>query len=256
MDRLDIPQTEEEFRARMAALKAKADALAAIPARTLRPMNPADGDADCHACSGSGWAQVLIEGVLRFRRCTCVVSQESAEGVPYEFHGLTLDTYDERDGQRVAVQKAMDFACVESGRDLYLTGGVGAGKTRLAAALANTVHRKRQTVQFARVPLLLHQLQPGRDNADLEERLMTVAVLVLDDLGAERDQATDYTRRTLLMLYEARHDAKLRTVFTSNKSIQEIADMQDDDRLASRIAGRADVVRLTTPDQRVVRRGK
>lgn len=85
---------------------------------------------------------------------------------------------------------------------------------------------------------------------------MTVSVLVLDDIGAERDQATDYTRRTLLMLYEARCDRNLRTVFTSNKSLQELSEMQDDDRLSSRIAGRCDVVKLTTLDQRVLRRVK
>lgn len=256
MDRLNIPKTDQELQERLAALKLKADAISAIPAGSLRPLNPPDGDPDCHKCGGTGWSTVPVDGIHRYRRCPCVVSEQSAEGVPYEFHGLTLDTYGEREGQRTAIAKARDFCLEDGGRDLFLTGGVGAGKTRLAAAIANTIHRKRQTVHFARVPLLLHQLQPGRDNGDLEARLMTVAVLVLDDLGAERDQATDYTRRTLLMLYEARHDVMRRTVFTSNKSVQEIADMQDDDRLASRIAGRADVVRLTTPDQRMLKRIK
>ena len=46
---------------------------------------------------------------------------------------------------------------------------------------------------------------------------------MLDDLGSERDAATDYTRRTLLMLCEARHDAGRRTVWTSNKAPSEIA---------------------------------
>jgi DNA replication protein DnaC len=172
--------------------------------------------------------------------------------VPYEFHGVTFGNYGERDGQTAAIKAAKVFVDAPT-RDLYLTGGVGAGKSRLAAAIANTLHRKRRTVSFQRVPYLLHQLQPGRDNAQLEERLLTVSVLVLDDLGAERDQATDYTRRTLLMLYEARCDANRRTVFTSNKSLQELAEMQDDDRLSSRIAGRCDVVKVTTPDQRLRR---
>ena len=58
------------------------------------------------------------------------------------------------------------------------------------------------------------------------------------------------------MLYEERGDRGLRTVWTSNKSLSELSAMQNDDRLASRLGGRADVVRLTTGDQRVMRRVK
>ena len=183
----------------------------------------------------------------------CEPVEVYAEGVPYEFRKVTLANFGEREGQWKAIHKASGFCDVDTGRDLYFHGGVGAGKTRLACAMANVLHQRRRMVTFHRVPLLLHRLQPGRDNGELEQRLIDVQVLVLDDIGAERDQATDYTRRTLLMLYEARHDAGKRTVFTSNKSVQEIGEQQDDDRLASRIAGRADVVKLTTPDQRLVR---
>ncbi len=78
---------------------------------------------------------------------------------------------------------------------------------------------------------------------------------MLDDLGAERDAATDYTRRTLLMLYEARHDAGRRTVWTSNKTPGEVGAFMGDDRLASRIAGRCRVVELTGRDWRLAGRG-
>ena len=126
----------------------------------------------------------------------------------------------------------------------------------MACAIANSLHQAGQLVLFARVPYLLHQLQPGHDNRELERQIEVVSVLVLDDIGAERDQATDYTRRTLLMLYEARLDGGKRTVFTSNKSIDELAAMQQDDRLTSRINGWSAVVNVTTPDQRTLRRVK
>lgn len=246
------PKTDAELRERLALFKAKLDAMAECSGR-LPPLNPPDGQRGCEQCAGAGWYPNK-DG--RYVRCSCVVPEWTAEGVPYEFRGVLLDSYQERDGQRSAVAMARQFCEVDAGNDLYLFGGVGAGKTRLACALANTAFRKRKTVHFVRVPLLLHQLQPGRDNTELENRMMSVSVLVMDDLGAERDQATDYTRRTLLMLYEARHDAGKRTVFTSNKSVQEISQMQDDDRLSSRIIGRSDVVKLTAPDQRAVRRVK
>lgn len=180
-----------------------------------------------------------------------------ADGVPVEFHTSRFANFSEDDSNRAALTKAQ--AWLAGDLDLYLTGGVGAGKTRLACAIANASHEARKWPLFVRVPMILHQLQPGRpveEIAALEDRLFSRPILILDDIGAERDMATDYTRRTLLMMYEERHDRGLRTVFTSNKTIQQLADMQDDDRLASRIAGWADVVRLTTPDQRMARHGR
>jgi hypothetical protein len=216
------------------------------------PLNPPDGRPSCTNCEGAGWAP---NENGRYVRCECVVPPEAhADGCPYEFRAVTVEAYDARDGQKPALDKATWALNAE--RDVYIYGGVGAGKSRLACALANSHYRARKTAMVARVPMLLHQLQPGRDNAEIEAQLLRSSLLVMDDLGAERDQATDYTRRTLLMIYEGRCDANLRTIFTSNKSLQELAEMQDDDRLSSRIAGRCDVVRMTTGDQRLIRRVK
>lgn len=204
----------------------------------------------CEQCYGTG----RIGGVDQCLACNPI--ETYAYGTPYEFHGSMFGTYRVDDSNRSAFEKARRFLVGD--RDLYVCGGVGGGKTRLACAIANEWHRSGKGAMFIRAPLMLHQLQPGRqddDRAEFESRLFHTPLLVIDDLGAERDQATDFTRRTLLMIYEARHDARRRTIFTSNKSLQELGDMQEDDRLSSRIAGRCDVVRLTTPDQRLARRG-
>ena len=101
--------------------------------------------------------------------------------------------------------------------------------------------------------MLLHRLQPfaAVEIGETFDRLAAARLLVLDDLGAEREAATDYTRRTLLMLYEARHDAGRRTVWTSNKTPGEVGAFMGDDRLASRIAGRCRVVELAGRDWRL-----
>ncbi len=254
MERLDIPKTDAELRERLAAFRAKADALAAAP--PLPPSNPPDGHEDCHDCGGTGWRQP--EPNARYVRCECVVPPDRyADGTPYEFHGARLENYREQDGSKSALAKAKAF--LSGTRDLYLCGGVGAGKTRLACSILNEHYLQRKTAFFARVPTILYLLQPGRDAGEvlqLETRLFNTSLLVLDDVGAERDQATDYTRRTLLMIYEERGDRGHRTIWTSNKTPQELGAMQQDDRLASRIAGRADVLQLSTPDQRLLRRVK
>jgi DNA replication protein DnaC len=216
----------------------------------VQPEELPDGVTGCSECGGVGWAP---QDDGRYRRCACVLGSMEvyADGVPYEFHEAAFHNYREEDGSRAALEKARQF--LGGTRDLYLVGGVGAGKTRLACSVLNEHVRQRRTGFFARVPMVLHQLQPGHEAGDLEARLFTTSLLVLDDLGAERDQATDYTRRTLLMIYEARGDRGVRTIFTSNKSLTEIGKMQDDDRLASRIAGRADVIKITAVDQRMRR---
>lgn len=207
----------------------------------------------CAVCEDTRWVTVQDGDVVRTRRCECVFAGAFAEGVPREFQTATLDNYREEAGNRVALEKARAF--LESDRDLYLGGDVGVGKTRLACSILNTFAKRQGKGFFIRVPWMLQQLQPGREESlALEDKLATTPLVVLDDLAAERDQATDYTRRTLLMLYEQRHDRGLRTIFTSNKTVQQLAEMQDDRRLASRIIGQADVVQLTTLDQRRVQR--
>ena len=140
-----------------------------------------------------------------------------------------------------------------------MCGPVGTGKTRLACTVLNETWRSgARSAAFARVPILLYRLQPHGTAAETAEefaRLAAARLLVLDDLGAERDAATDYTRRTLLMLYEARHDAGRRTVWTSNKTPSEVGAFMGDDRLASRIVGRCQVVTLDGRDWRLSSRG-
>lgn len=213
----------------------------------------------CVMCFGTGWKPAL-DDPDRVTRCDCWLARQRlcAEGVPLEFARARLDTYPQKPGNRQAVKLAEAF--LGGTRDLYLCGGVGAGKTGLACAVLNDHHDATRGGFFIRVPRLLYELQPTKDEdradraKDLEYRVAREPLIVLDDLAAERDEATDYTRRTLLMLYEMRCDEGLRTIWTSNKSLEALGRHQDDDRLASRIAGRCDVVELTCPDQRIVER--
>jgi DNA replication protein DnaC len=229
----------EHFRARLARLSAAtADRNQPSPYR-------------CDYCQDTGWKSVDVDGISRVTRCACIPSPTFAEGVPAEFQGATLTNYESQPGNEAALARARAFW--DSTRDLLLVGGVGAGKTRLACSIANA---RPLEALFVRVPMMLHQLEPGNDDGRrvFERRLLTIPVLVLDDLGAERDMATDFTRRTLHILYEARHDAGLRNITTSNKTLDELAAMNEDSRLASRIGQWADVVLVRCEDQRLAYR--
>jgi DNA replication protein DnaC len=212
--------------------------------------------APCEICGDTGWQPVggLTDRVVR---CVCWLEKQRAwaDGVPQEFQAATLANYRPLAGNREALRVAGTFA--EGSRDLVLIGPVGSGKTRLACSVLNALYAATKQGYFVRVPWMLHQLQPAPDPDGAaavrarERRLTDEPIVCFDDLGAERDRATDYTRRTLLMLYERRHDQGLRTIWTSNKGIDDLSAMQDDDRLASRLAGWSDVVELTCADQRV-----
>ena len=213
----------------------------------------------CGRCERTpGWESVEVEGHARLRRCACWTAAHAAPpSVPREFRDARWETWRRTADNRHALDEARSFVRGgEGGQDLFLCGPVGTGKTRrLACTVLNEAWRSgERSVAFARVPMLLYRLQPhgtGAETAEEFNRLAAAKLLVLDDLGAERDAATDYTRRTLLMLYEARHDAGRRTVWTSNKTPSQIGVFMGDDRLASRIAGRCRVVELEGRDWRL-----
>ena len=215
---------------------------------------------ECERCAGTpGWEPVEVDGVTRLGRCGCwTAAHASAPSVPREFRDARWSTWRRTADSRHALEAAQAFLRAgEDGRDLLLCGPVGTGKTRLACTLLNEWWRTgERSMAFARVPLLLYRLRPqaASDSSETFDRLVAARLLVLDDLGSERDAATDYTRRTLLMLYEARHDAGRRTVWTSNKRPSEIAVFMGDDRLSSRIVGRSEVVGLEGPDWRLAQR--
>ena len=212
----------------------------------------------CEACAGSGWVNVAGDGEpRRMGRCACWKAKQAkaADGVPIEFQDATLETYQETTSNHHALKFARKWVASDVGRDVYVWGPVGSGKSRLAASLLNEFFQRSRSGYFARVPMLLLRLQPSDpQNSELFWRTVETPLLVLDDVGAERETATDFTRRTLLMLYEERGDRGLKTIWTSNKSLSELGDFMQDERLASRIAGRADVIELAGADWRVTRR--
>ena len=212
----------------------------------------------CVRCERTpGWEPVVVDGVSRLRRCGCWAAAHAAPPtVPREFREARWATWRRTAANRVALEAARAFLRAgDGGPDLFLCGPVGTGKTRLACTALNEAWRSgERSIGFERVPMLLYRLQPHGPAVDSTEtfaRLAAAKLVVLDDLGAERGAATDYTRRTLLLLYEARHDAGCRTVWTSNKTPVELGAFMGDDRLSSRIAGRCRVVALTGRDWRL-----
>src|SRR5581483_474523 len=229
--------------------------------RDSRPIT--DAGPTCDACEDTGFEIVDVDGVRRARPCACrrhVNVPTWADDVPMDFRGARLANYRETPENTHAITAGREWLAGQR-RDLYLFGPTGTGKSRLAATLLNEAYVAGQrSAMYVYVPRLI-QLQvhavgvddPSmkRDAVALLERCRLVDPLVLDDVaGAE--PGTDFSRRHLLTLYEERINAGRRTIWTSNLSLDGVAEFLGDDRLLSRIAGRAgDAIELVTTDFRL-----
>ncbi len=118
---------------------------------------------------------------------------------------------------------------------LVLTGPHGAGKTHVAAAIANEVIDRGGPALFMAVADFLDHLRSGYDE-DAEvgydallEQVRTAPLLVLDDLDAYSETA--WAREKFFQVVSYRFNAALPTVFTAVRNPAEI-----DERLGSRLS--------------------
>jgi DNA replication protein DnaC len=87
------------------------------------------------------------------------------------------------------VARLSDMAWVAEGRNLFITGASGTGKTWVASAFGNAACRLRKRVLTHRMPRLLDELRAARSNgtwAKLLESLKKPDLLILDDFGMDR----------------------------------------------------------------------
>jgi DNA replication protein DnaC len=143
-------------------------------------------------------------------------------------------------------------------RNLFLHGRVGRGKIGLAVALLRAAIEEHDgRGLFVNFRELLWDLRRSYGTGVVSaavERAQRTPLLVLDDLGGERP--TDHARDELAVLVERRHGRNLPTVVTSNYDLARLAQRlgHDDpvvgERIVSRLAGGAEVLRIDGPDRR------
>ena len=161
--------------------------------------------------------------------------------------------------QAQSIESAFDLvkACADDPkmmqRTLILSGGVGSGKTHLAAALANSLISQGVPVLFFTVPDLLDLLHSQYNNGQHQDQsfeqtfedVKTIPVLFLDDYGSEKD--SKWVAEKMYQLINYRYMTRLPTVVTINVSLDSI-----DDRIRSRLLDSESVleVSIDAPDYR------
>jgi len=199
----------------------------------------------CPQCDGTGWERAET-GV---RRCPCWEARHpAAPGLPLWCRSTTRASIPSSAANAGILTRALAWLDVAARPrpDLYLHGPVGTGKTTVAAMLLNELHAQRVPTFFIPVQKLLQAQRNAMDLADLKRdaydlqcRVCSVDVLVLDDVGGG-EKNSDYSRSVLTSVLDDRLAAGHTTLWTSNLDIRRLQDFYGDGRLPSRIVGACD----------------
>lgn len=166
-------------------------------------------------------------------------------GLPAGLHGFDYSGFT----HAAAVNAAKQWASGEI-PGLCLTGSVGVGKTRLAAAATwERLHGK--GTKWVSVARLLTQLRSGfGDNAKAEASSIVAGkgAIVLDDL--DKVNPTDYGREVIFATLDGRVEEGAPLLVTTNLPPSEIGERLGD-AVMSRLVGYCRVVEMGGEDRRV-----
>ncbi|MBM6897761.1 ATP-binding protein [Pseudoflavonifractor capillosus] len=99
-------------------------------------------------------------------------------------------------------------------------GTVGTGKSFLASCIGNALLDKQISVAATNFPRLLNLLQGASERQKLLDRLSTYKLLILDDLGVERDST--YAAEQIFNVIDARASSGLPVIVTTNMTLEEL----------------------------------
>lgn len=157
---------------------------------------------------------------------------------------------DSKETAAIARKAAENFvrnysAMKEHGKGLYLFSQIkGSGKTRLASSIANALVKVHGVdLAFIKANDLLSQVKKtySKDSSQTEDEVIRafreVEVLVIDDVAVEktRETSTTFAEKILYDVTDYRLEHRKVTIFTSNRTIEDLADVYLEGRVKSRI---------------------
>ena len=155
----------------------------------------------------------------------------------------TFENYQGEENQSLMIAKNFVEDYEEMKKEnigLLFYGSVGSGKTYLACSIANSLIEQYQiSVKIRNFAQIINELQKSSFDFDKNayiESLVNTSVLILDDLGIERD--TSYAKEQVYNIVNSRYLKQKPTIFTTNLSydtIQNCKDSVEYQRIYSRI---------------------
>ena len=171
-------------------------------------------------------------------------SRGIASVIPAKYRGVSFDRPPVTEIEPMVVRVVRSFtedldANLDAGRGLWLMGDTGTGKTTLAMLISKQALAAGRAVAIYSLPKLLARIrrtydaEPGQDSyLALFERLTSVDLLHIDDLGAEK--RSDWVLEQLYALVNERYEAQRSILVTTNLE-EEALEEQIGPRTVSRL---------------------
>lgn len=161
-----------------------------------------------------------------------------------------FDNFQENEGNSEALRASKAFAerFNPEIKGLMLMGGLGVGKTHLAAAVANALIEKGYCVVFTSIVRILNA---ERERPEILQKLTDADLLIIDDLGAERK--TGFGMEKAYDVINERYNAKKPLMVTTNITFSEFKTSEEINmkRIFDRISGMCFPVAITGESHRL-----
>lgn len=209
-----------------------------------------DGLIYCHKCHTKKQTEVEILGKIRrpMCMCKCQAAKRAAEeeehqrrefeervkdlrrmGFPEEDMRNWTFANDDLTNERItkAAQRYVDnFSELrKQGKGLLLYGNTGTGKTFTACEIANALIDKGYPAIVVNFTRILNTLQDSRDKQGYIDGLNDFQLLVIDDLGIERDTA--YAKEQVYNIIDSRYRSGKPMIITTNLTMEKIKNPED-----------------------------
>ena len=146
-------------------------------------------------------------------------------------------------------------------KNLIFTGNTGVGKTYISNCIANEILKTGRTVLYQTAPVMFDEINDakfGKENSnfDLLENILTVDLLIIDDLGTEKITESKITELfTIINTRLLNQNHKItKTIISTNLNIDELFKLYTT-RIGSRLAGNYRFLRFFGDDLRL-KKGK
>lgn len=209
-----------------------------------------DGLLYCGKCHTAKQTRVEVFGVIKTPRCLCkcMAAKRAAEEEEYErrkfeervremrrigfpeadMQNWTFSNDDLANEQitKAAQKYVENFSELrKSGKGLLLYGNTGTGKTYTACEIANALIDKGYPVLVTNFARILNTLQGTFEKQDYIDSFNNFQLLVIDDLGIERDTA--YAKEQVFGVIDARYRSGLPMIITTNLTMDKIKNPED-----------------------------
>ena len=197
-------------------------------------------------CDGTGF--VIDEATNTAIDCTCrplrisrAKSRRLEARLPQRYRDVAFERFPVTEMPQPVVAEVRRYTRdigpnLDEGRGVWLFGDVGTGKTTLAMLVSKAALAAGRTCAIYSLPRLLNVLRDtiGSEDGtlDLLDRLATVDLLHLDDVGAEN--STDWVLEQLYSIVNTRYEEQRALVVTSNLGPEELGE-QIGERTVSRM---------------------